>query len=106
LLAGGVVKGNFVSKAGKPYSMEGKLADQEYNGHKYVGVDWQFAGSRDVPDEWCNHRFTDEEKDALRAGERVSLTDCVSKRTGNSFSCEVSYGETDRGNKGIVPHFG
>ena len=85
--------------------MEGKLADMDYNGHQYVGVDWQFEGSRDVPNSWCAHKFTDEEKELLRAGERVALTDCVSKRTGKTFSCEVSYGETDRGNKGIVPHF-
>ena len=105
LLAGGTVTCSFTSKAGKPYTMEGKLADMDYNGHQYVGVDWQFEGSRDVPNSWCTHKFTDEEKELLRAGERVALTDCVSKRTGKTFSCEVSYGETDRGNKGIVPHF-
>lgn len=93
---------NLVSKNNTIYSAKGKLTAQEYNGHPFVG----FEKEETVPDSWSGHTFTDEEKMILEAGGEVEITDAVSNRTGNSFSCSVSYGEKDDGKKGIIANFG
>lgn len=46
-------------KDGGTFNASGSLAEQTYNGHKFVG----FALRDDVvPDEWCQHKFTEDEK--------------------------------------------
>jgi hypothetical protein len=57
-----------------------------------------------VPDSWCKHEFTDEEKTQLEAGVVVHIDGAVSKK-GNVFSCDVIYGEREDGSKGIIPQF-
>lgn len=96
-----------VSKSGKTYGVTGKLTEQTYNGHKFVGFERTgFANSRPegVPDEWCQHKFTDDEKALLEQGKSIEIDGCVSKK-GNVFSCKVHYGENDKGYKAIIPEF-
>lgn len=94
-----------VSKAGKTYGVKGKLSEQTYNGSKFVGFERTgFADSNSVQDSWCQHTFTADEKAQLEAGCTIHLDGCVSKK-GNVFSCDVKFGETDRGGKGIIPIF-
>ena len=94
-----------VAKSGKTYGVVGKLTNQTYNEHKFVGFEQMgFANAQGVPDEWCGHKFTDEEKNSLEAGLEVYIEGCVSKK-GNAFSCNVKYGERDNGTKGIIPLF-
>lgn len=93
------------SKAGKEYGVRGKLSEQSYNGHKYVGFkNMGFANKPGVPDSWCKHEFTAEEKTQLEAGVVVHIDGAVSKK-GNVFSCDVIYGEREDGSKGIIPQF-
>lgn len=96
-----------VSKTtGKTYGVRGKLANLEYNGRKYVGFERMgFANeNKGVPDIWCQHRFTDDEKILLEQGKSVEIDGCVSKK-GNVFSCKVHYGKNDKGQMGIIPEF-
>ena len=96
-----------VSKSGKTYGVTGKLTEQTYNGHKFVGFERTgFANSRPegVPDEWCQHKFTDDEKALLEQGKSIEIDGCVSKK-GNVFSCKVHYGENDKGYKAIILEF-
>lgn len=102
LLDGGEVRCTFTSKAGKPYTMVGGLADLEYNGNKYVGIDFKFP--EEVPDVWCKHEFTADEKAELEAGLGVYVEGFVSAK-GNTFNATVKYTEDDKGKKRIVPEF-
>lgn len=108
LLAGKEIKVlGLKAKSGKEYGVVGKLSEQEYNGHKYVGfekTDFVSASGSKIPDEWCQHKFTDAEKDALEAGTEVFIEGCVSKK-GNVFSCNVKYGKNDKGRMSIIPLF-
>ena len=106
LLAGDEISiTGLVSKAGKPYGVTGRLADLEYNGHKYVGFDRTgFADSGVFPAEWCKHKFTKDEQSKLEAGETVHIEGAVSKK-GNTFDVDVTYGTTDDGRKSIIPQF-
>lgn len=93
------------SKAGKEYGIVGKLSEQTYNGHKFVGFErLGFANKQGVPDSWCKHEFTEEEKLQLEAGTKVHIEGAISKK-GNVFSCDVIYGEREDGSKGIIPQF-
>lgn len=93
------------SKTGKEYGITGKLSQQNYNGHKFVGFERTgFANKPGVPDSWCKHKFTDEEKTNLEAGVSVHIEGAVSKK-GNVFACDVIYGEREDGSKGIIPQF-
>lgn len=95
------------SSKGSTYGVYGKLAEQKYNGRKYVGFEQLgFAGSKSksgskIPDEWCHHKFTDDEKTLLERGETIFVEGCVSKK-GSVFSCKVKFGKNDKGYDGIV----
>ena len=96
-----------VSKStGKTYGVRGKLATQEFNGRKYVGFERTgFANeNKGIPDVWCQHKFTEDEKILLEQGKSVEIDGCVSKK-GNVFSCKVHYGKNDKGQMGIIPEF-
>lgn len=95
------------SAKGTAYGIVGKLTEQVYNGHKFVGFErLGFAQSKTPPARWSGHVFTDDEKLMLEQGMSVSLDDCKSKRTGRNFSCRVRWGEKDDGTIGIIPDFG
>lgn len=100
LLAGKEIRFSAKSKAGKDYTAKGKLEKQEYEGHEF----WGFKLSEDsVPDSWCGHEFTDEEKEILAGNGTVYLQDCIS-RGGKSFACTVKWDMQD-GRKKIIPDF-
>ena len=93
------------SKAGKEYGITGKLSEQSYNGHDFVGFERTgFANKPGVPDSWCKHEFTADEKLRLEAGTIVHIAGAVSKK-GNVFDCDVIYGLREDGSKGIIPQF-
>jgi DNA topoisomerase-3 len=109
LLAGETIEFQATSKAGKAYTAKGALAEQEYNGNKFVGFKADFGntnanGKPAVPDEWCNHKFTDDEKALLEQGMSVECSDFVSKK-GSTFSAKVHFGKNDKGYMGIIPEF-
>lgn len=99
------VNGLISKKTGKEYGVVGKLEIQTYNGHKFVGFKRTgFAGRKGVPDEWCKHVFTQDEKDALEAGQTIEIEGCISKK-GNAFNCKVRFGKNEKGFDGIIPEF-
>lgn len=98
-----------ISKKGTTYGVTGKLAEQTYNGAKFIGFERTgFANanstSSGIPKKWCEHVFTDDEIALLEAGKSVELDGCISKK-GSVFACKVHFGETDKGGKGIIPEF-
>lgn len=100
LCNGESVTGNFVSKDGAPYQRNVVLGKtKSSNGKEYVNIVF------DVPDDWCQHRFTEDEKDMLRAGKKVALSDCVSAKSGKTFSCKVSWQKNDKGYMALTPIF-
>lgn len=100
------------AKTGKSFKCRGVLAEQEFKGKTYVGFQSlgfvNSSGSNNngggIPDEWCQHKFTDDEKSMLEAGLSVACDDFVSKK-GSKFSAKVHYGKNDRGYMGIIPEF-
>lgn len=107
LLAGAVVTITATSaRTGKDFTVKGALGEKEYKGKMVVGFQLDFTD--DVPDSWAQHVFTDVEKDTLRKGGTVHISDAVSKNTGNKFECDVMYGvEKGSGSdrKKIIPNF-
>lgn len=98
------VKDLVSAKTNKTYGVKGKLTKQTFNGHDFVGFE-QTGFLDGIPDEWCKHKFTDAEKSLLEDGKAIEITDAVSKKTGRTFSCHVTYGQTERGGMGIIPKF-
>lgn len=90
------------SKTGKSFQCEGKLETQTFTGKD--GKDHEYVGFKNLgfiaafPDEWCEHKFTADERTALEAGQRVQIT--AKSKMGKAFTTEVTY-ENGR----IVPHF-
>lgn len=84
-----------VSSKGNTYGVVGKLSEQTFNGHKFVGFEKTgFAGnSGGVPNFWCGHKFTDEEKKKLEDGEEIFVEGLKSKTTGKVFSANLSYAD-------------
>lgn len=92
-------------KSGSDYGIVGKLASQTYNGRKFVGFKRTgFASSNNVPNEWCKHVFTDEEKILLERGKTVHIDGAMSKK-GNVFSCDVKFAKAEDGRMKIIPQF-
>lgn len=91
----------------KPYKCKGILAKQEFQGHPFVGFsrtgfvnDNSQSGGGSIPDEWCKHKFTQDELAMLQAGMSVYATDWVSKK-GSKFAAKCSYGMQDNGRMGF-----
>ena len=98
-------------KTGKPFKCKGILADQEFNGHTYVGFkntgfinDSSRSGGNNIPDEWCGHKFTSDELALLQTGMPVYASDWVSRK-GSKFTAKVRYGTTDKGRMGFIFEF-
>jgi len=84
LLKGEVISIEMVSSKGERYIVEGSLKKQKYKGKTY----WGFA--KEIPSQWCGHVFTDEERDALSSGKKISANDFVSK-AGKTFECDLRW---------------
>ena len=86
--------------------------DLSYNGHDFIGFSRtgyaNDAGQKkkegDVPDRWCGHTFTKEEKEMLQAGLHVDLMQCIGK-SGKPFDTTVRFGDDGSGKKKIIPKF-
>ena len=95
-----------------PYNAVGKLMEQSYNGHDFIGFSRtgyaNDAGQKkkegDVPDRWCGHTFTKEEKEMLQTGLHVDLMQCIGK-SGKPFDTTVRFGDDGSGKKKIIPKF-
>lgn len=95
LIAGKDVTFKATSKSGEEYPVTGHLADLEYNGHKYVGFEKVNAGGGADDKAYCHgvwkgreirfkrtyrgHEFTDDECDALLAGNEIEVDGLVAK---------------------------
>lgn len=81
------------SKAGNEYGVIGQLAELEYNGHPYVGVEQvDFMKShRGVPRMFCGKELTEDERTMLEAGKPVRVEGLISKRTGKTFAATLTY---------------
>lgn len=91
------------SKTGKSFKCKGKLEKQTYNGREFIGFkNTGFANG--VPDEWCKHKFTSDEKALLESGMEISCDDFISK-AGKKFKAKVHYGKNDKGYMGIIAEF-
>lgn len=107
LLDGEEIPFSFIAKSGKKCDVLGKLAEKSFKGNdgkliKYVGVDIEFQQT--IPDVFCQHTFTDDEKSMLEMGKAILVKDYVSKK-GNTFSAMTRFGERDDGSKGIILEF-
>lgn len=98
------------SKTGKTFRCTGKLSNLTFKGKSYVGfentgfVNASGGKSGSIPDEWCQHKFTDDEKALLETGMCVECDDFVSKK-GSTFKAKVHWGKNDKGYMGIIPEF-
>lgn len=99
------VLGLVSAKTGNTYGVKGRLSEQEYNGHKFIGFErtgFADSGSKDgVPSSWCGHKFTDDEIKSLESGCEIFVENLKSKK-GSTFSANLKY---DKDEKKIVPRF-
>ena len=97
-----------VSSSGKIYGVIGKLEVQTFTNGK--GEEIEFIGFKphsfveDLPDAWCGHQFTGDERIALKNSERLTINDFVSK-DGKHFTATIHYGKNKDGRMGIIPEF-
>ena len=108
LLAGEEISafGLVSAKTGNTYGVTGKLSEQEFNGHKFIGFERtgfaNEASAGGVPKAWCGHTFTSEEKQNLEAGCEIFVDGLVSKKTGKTFSAKLKF---DKNENKIIPSF-
>lgn len=99
------VLGLVSARTGNTYGVKGKLSEQEYNGHKFIGFErtgFADSGSKDgVPSSWCGHKFTEDEIKSLESGCEIFVENLKSKK-GSTFSANLKY---DKDEKKIVPRF-
>lgn len=121
LFNGEIIEFEATSKKGTTYIAKGKLEEQEYEGHTFVGFkpifeqkndDDYFTGNWNgkeirVKKVWSGHTFTQEEIKSLLSGEIITF-DAVSKKTGNSYKAKGKLEEQEyEGRKfvGFKPDF-
>ncbi|MFJ8896781.1 DNA topoisomerase [Leifsonia sp. NPDC102414] len=85
------------------FTARGSLAELNYKGKPWVGFKPEFSSDL-PPDAWCQHTFTETEKETLLTGGTVSATDFVSQK-GKPFSTTVRFGN-EGGQRKIIPDFG
>lgn len=101
LLAGETISFPSKTKAGNDYIATGKLEERELNGFKF----WGFNLTQDsIPAQWSGHTFTAQERETLANGGNIYVQDCVSKKSGKTFACTLSWGE-ENGRKRLIPSF-
>lgn len=104
------IHGCIARKTGKPFSVKGVLSkltgtDRE-SGKPYFYYGFERTGfaDRGIPEVFCQHKFTDDERTLMEQGKAVQIDDLVSKK-GNTFSAKVSYGTKEDGSKGLILDF-
>ena len=94
------VRGIISPKTGHEYGVSGHLdnlvfTDKESGDTRdYIGFKQDKFLPRPIPDVWCQHAFTQAEKQALEKGDAVSIEDAVSK-AGKKFKCRIRYNKDD-----------
>lgn len=89
LLAGEEISFEAVSKKGKDYTAVGSLKEGEFNGRKFWGFQLS-PREPSIPDVFCQHEFTDDEKQKLLDGETIFVEDMISRKN-KPFSANISY---------------
>lgn len=93
------------ARTGSPYTAKGKLEAQTFKAdgktHKFVGFKPDFSG---IPDVFCQHTFTADEKAKLEDGKTIRVIGMVSKK-GNKFDANVSYGKKPDKSTGLILNF-
>lgn len=99
LLAGKTIEIlGLVAKSGSTYGVNAKLNHLEYNGRKYIGVEqlgFVNSGNTDqdgIPNSWCGHKFSDDEKKELKSGCEV-FVEGLKGKSGKVFSAYLKYDE-------------
>ena len=102
LAAGDVISFMATSKAGKPYEAWGYLAEQVFVDEQgrevsYFGFKLDFDKAPDrIPHSVCGHVLSDAERRLLESGQKLHVTDLVSKRTGNTFEADLQWGDDEQ----------
>lgn len=94
LLSGAEISFEATSKAGKPYTCYGSLAEQSFTNSegkeiKFFGFKPDFDTKR-IPAKFIGHVFSEEEIKELEKGGTVYATDLMSK-AGNEFSAYLKF---------------
>lgn len=96
------------SRKGSDYMAYGKLEDQTFineDGKEiaFVGFKLDFEHMPEtVPVTWCQHTFTDTERDALEAGNTVHCDDFISSK-GSHFAADIKWDvDEESGRKRIM----
>lgn len=101
LKSGRTITFRAMSRAGREYDANGKLAWQTYKGKEYLGFKLDTGG---VPASWCGHAFTASERAALEAGFAIAGT--FKNKSGREFDCDVCFKPKKRGGDPcIIPSF-
>lgn len=102
LLGNEIIIEGLKSKAGKIYSIKGKLGENEYQGRKYFGfINLGFVNN-DIPKSFCGYNFTKDELQNLKNGLEIECKNCISKTKGTKFDCFLKY---DDKTKKFIPRF-
>ena len=113
LFAGETIEFEAVSnKTGNTYMAKGKLEEQEFEGHTFIGFKPIFEAAEmfegmwnnkyvKVKREWSGHRFTDEEVSSLLAGKVIEF-ETTSKRTGNKYTAKGKLEKQDYNGKSFI----
>lgn len=111
LFADETIEFDAVSGKGNPYTASGKLEQQTFKGHSFVGFKLNTGPKKDkdgnemVPDGWCGVTFTPMQKQTLADGKGVKSDQFFSKAKKKKFEATVFWKE-EKGQKRIVPSFG
>lgn len=96
LLAGKKLTLELTSKKGFKYTLDNVCLDHrsfiDPNGKEVKGIWVDGEIKQTIPDEFCKHVFTDEEKEALNNGQTVHVDGMVSSK-GNEFSADLKWGK-------------
>ena len=78
----------------KAYSLSPTTATKEMM-HMFKTKQTKTEGEKkkptELPDSWCGHVFTAEERCRLRTGEEVYAEDFMSRKTGKPFAAEIRW---------------
>lgn len=102
LLAGETIRIEATYRDGSHHTVWGALGTDTFKGNETFGFRPDF--NHDVPEEYCGHRFTDEEAQALRDGRCILIKGLRSKSKkarNKKFDAGVSWSRAD----GIRLHF-
>lgn len=112
LFADEIIEFEAISKSGKSYMAKGKLEEQEFEGHSFIGFKPIFENAEmfegmwndkyiKVKREWSGHRFTDDEVRQLLAGEVIEF-EATSKKTGSNYTAKGKLEKQEYNGKSFI----